>query len=446
MAAFLLPWYLLFPRLAASEVYQQWSALSAFCAPSCHDVRAIHRLQVVYAPLRWPVCVSFVRSAFGSDLFHYEHRIRGIRLVVISPEPLDVPKYVERSRLGASRSGFLVLPRGTHDDSGFGAGSRRASGGASPGGASGSAESTVLERPTVLFVPGGAFIADFEVADNFFLYRWVREARVIVLYATYEFAPQAPYPTGMLQVAAIYRALREGSHDHVLGFRVSPLVVAGLSAGGNIAVSSILSILQPQLLARSTYHPPSSHAPHQGGGVAASPTIVSSSSTSGLFNPSGQPSTQGPSVPMPDALLLVCPVLNLNRSPSPSRVAFASDTLLPQPLLTACAKAYDGGVDNAMWCEPLLSPALAPDEVLRRLPLTNVQVGGFDPLLDDSVDFNTRIRRLGVPGELRIHRTLPHTFFSFPIWHAIPEVQQAFATSVQWIEDVLWDHGRRRDT
>jgi acetyl esterase/lipase len=52
------------------------------------------------------------------------------------------------------------------------------------------------------------------------------------------------------------------------------------------------------------------------------------------------------------------------------------------------------------------------------------QVGGFDPLLDDSVDFNTRIRRLGVPGEMRIHRTLPHTFLSFPHWlHTVPEVR-----------------------
>ena len=29
-----------------------------------------------------------------------------------------------------------------------------------------------------------------------------------------------------------------------------------------------------------------------------------------------------------------------------------------------------------------------------------------------------------MPGELRIHRSLPHTFFSFPIWHQIPEVRQ----------------------
>ena len=312
----------------------------------------------------------------------------------------------------------------------------------------------------MLFVPGGAFIADFEAVDLFFLYQWVREAQATLVYVTYEFAPQAPYPTGMMQVAAVYRALREGSHDHILGFRATPLVVAGLSAGGNIAVSAILSILHPALLARSHAAGTSPAGARSGGantaqtsgelgGVAppappARPTLAeamgNSGSSSGFFNPSGQPSTQPPRTAMPDALLLICPVLNLNRSPSPSRVAFASDTLLPQPLLAACAKAYDGGAEQALFGDPLLSPALAPDDALRRLPPTHIQVGGFDPLLDDSVDFNTRIRRLGVPGELRIHRTLPHTFFSFPVWLGIPEVQQAMATSVQWIEDALWNH------
>jgi len=26
--------------------------------------------------------------------------------------------------------------------------------------------------PTILFVPGGAFVADFEAPDRFFLYQW----------------------------------------------------------------------------------------------------------------------------------------------------------------------------------------------------------------------------------------------------------------------------------
>jgi len=59
----------------------------------------------------------------------------------------------------------------------------------------------VPEVPTVLFVPGGAFIADFEAVDLFFLYQWVRATGATLLYLSYDYAPQAPYPTAQLQVS-----------------------------------------------------------------------------------------------------------------------------------------------------------------------------------------------------------------------------------------------------
>ena len=83
--------------------------------------------------------------------------------------------------------------------------------------------------------------------------------------------------------------------------------------------------------------------------------------------------------------------------------------------------------------DPLLSPAFAPDAALRVLPPTCILSGGFDPLLDDAVDFNTRLRRLGVPGELRIYRSLPHTFLSFPHLHLLPAVEEALEFSSGWI-------------
>ena len=52
-------------------------------------------------------------------------------------------------------------------------------------------------------------LADFEAADTFFLNEWVRRAAATVVYVTYEFAPQAPFPTGLQQVAAVYTALRD---------------------------------------------------------------------------------------------------------------------------------------------------------------------------------------------------------------------------------------------
>jgi acetyl esterase/lipase len=54
--------------------------------------------------------------------------------------------------------------------------------------------------PRRLAFPTGAFVADFEAADLFFLHEWVRRANATVVYVTYEFAPQAPFPTGLEQV------------------------------------------------------------------------------------------------------------------------------------------------------------------------------------------------------------------------------------------------------
>ena len=52
---------------------------------------------------------------------------------------------------------------------------------------------------------------------------------------------------------------------------------------------------------------------------------------------------------------------------------------------------------------------------------------------------------MGVAGDMYIYRSLPHTVLSFPHWHLIPEVQQALATSVAWIQDVLWHGGHKHN-
>ena len=139
--------------------------------------------------------------SFGAGLAHTEHLLpckelhgrhgRGVRIVVICKE-------------GSSEGG--------------------GGGGGAP----------IPSRPTVLFVPGGGFIADFEAVDLFFLYHWVRATHCTVVYMSYDFAPQAPYPVAMVQVSAVYQQLREGSCATALGFRAAPLVLAGLSAGGNL--------------------------------------------------------------------------------------------------------------------------------------------------------------------------------------------------------------------
>lgn len=81
-----------------------------------------------------------------------------------------------------------------------------------------------------------------------------------------------------------------------------------------------------------------------------------------------------------------------------------------------------------------LSPALAPDVLLKDFPPTSIVVGGLDPLLDDAIDFNTRLRRLDVPGELKVYRGLPHGFFAFGL---LPHAAHAVDTARRWCQDSL---------
>ena len=241
-------------------------------------------------------------------------------------------------------------------------------------------------RPVILFVPGGAFITDFEAADLFFLHRWVRETRATVAYVSYGFSPQAPPARPAAGAHRLPRA-RDGPAAQ-LGFAPNRSSSPGCRRG------------QPRRL---------------GDPRAAAPAALPRGGARALPPPA--------EAAMPDAVLLLCPVLNVCRSPSPSRTAFSSDVLLPQPLLKAYAEAYDQGNEGAwMDRDPLLSPVFAPDAALQRLPPTHILVGGLDPLLDDSVDFNTRIRRMGVAGELRLPLAPAHLRL-VPALARPPEVQ-----------------------
>ncbi|RYG50572.1 hypothetical protein EON66_11700 [archaeon] len=79
--------------------------------------------------------------------------------------------------------------------------------------------------------------------------------------------------------------------------------------------------------------------------------------------------------------------------------------------------------------------AFCPSRLLcRHFPTTHIIVGGLDPLLDDAVDFNTRLRRLSVPGDLQVHRTLPHGFLNFQF---LTHAQRAVAMVEEYVLRVL---------
>jgi epsilon-lactone hydrolase len=86
----------------------------------------------------------------------------------------------------------------------------------------------------VLYLHGGAFIAETPVFHGALLVRICREARARGLMVSYRLAPEHLYPAALDDCIAAYRWLLEQ------GFDASRIVVAGDSAGGNLTLALLL--------------------------------------------------------------------------------------------------------------------------------------------------------------------------------------------------------------
>lgn len=137
-------------------------------------------------------------------------------------------------------------------------------------------------------------------------------------------------------------------------------------------------------------------------------------------------------IPLPDALMLSCPALNLSLETSPSRVVGANDPVLPSGLIEAISNSYlpvDGDFPKT---HPIASPYFASDETLSQFPPTLIFTSSEDPFLDDSVNFNARLRNAGVKSRLRAVHHMPHAFWALST-AGIPEARQVQQECIEWL-------------
>ncbi len=83
--------------------------------------------------------------------------------------------------------------------------------------------------------------------------------------------------------------------------------------------------------------------------------------------------------------------------------------------------------------DPCLSPVLASDELLAQFPPTAMVSGGFDPFLDDSIDFAHRLDQCGVRCRLKVFPNLPHAFFHFAA--IVPPANEAVKLVGRWLKE-----------
>ena len=165
----------------------------------------------------------------------------------------------------------------------------------------------------------------------------------------YRMPPDHPYPAALDDCMATYR--------HVLKHHASDrIVIGGRSAGGNLAAALVLRARDEGL-------------------------------------------------PLPAALVLLSPEVDLTESGDSFHVNRTVDVVLPSPLM-GTNLLYAAGADLA---HPYLSPLFG--DFSRGFPPTFLQSGTRDLFLSNTVRLHRALRQARVPAQLHVFEAMPHGGF-----------------------------------
>ena len=267
----------------------------------------------------------------------------------------------------------------------------------------------VSEFDVVLHVHGGGFIAAMDAAHIRWLHELAIGANALVVAPRYSLAPIAVYPTAVDEVERVYTAIRMSGD---LGLQTVEAYGLKSAAFYNAKAADQKTDAFRRLameIKRDFDDAPPSKRPRV-------MTVTCSAESAGACILASVVTriAKEQKTTMPDALLLAYPPLNLYRCESPSRLIHLFDPLLPSSILTICSRAYGAPAETTDDFEndreSDLMSYFASDAILAEFPPTLLLCGGIDPLLDDAVDFHTRLQRSGVDAHLLVHRDLSHGF------------------------------------
>ena len=227
--------------------------------------------------------------------------------------------------------------------------------------------------PICLYLHGGAFVMGGLNSHRDLAAQLAQRAQIRLLMLDYRLAPEHPFPAALDDALAVYRALL------AQGIPAQRLLLGGDSAGGNLALGTAQAI-------------------------------------------------QAQSLPLPAALVLFSPWLDLTDR-SPSRLAnAATDVMLSQPLLDEAAALYAPGLPLD---DVRLSPLFGP---LAGLPPCLLIASRAEILIDDARRLQQQMLAAGGEVELLEWANTPH---AFPVLaRYLPEGRAALDQTARFI----WQH------
>mmetsp|Transcript_13960 Transcript_13960/g.25587 ORF Transcript_13960/g.25587 Transcript_13960/m.25587 type:complete len:840 (-) Transcript_13960:95-2614(-) len=304
--------------------------------------------------------------------------------------------------------------------------------------------SNLEEKDVIFHITGGGWFIHTTATDIPWLAEWSAVSDAVVVVPEYDLLPEHHYPRALNQCTSIYSALVSGEAATDLGFRTKKIAVTGESAGGNLAAAMIVKLCMENIVDKTEVNnlrdKQRSEEEEEKRALAkelleheekvekledeeekeaetekVEATMKRTASSSENFfrrlpsNISKEARKVGV-VTLPDCLMLSCPALNMCHSVSPSRIMGTGDPVLPSGLIQMISNEYVPDSSGVSKEDPYCSPYFAPDDVLRCFPNTLLWVSAVDPLLDDAVDFNTRLRRVGVNSSIHAAQHMPHAF------------------------------------
>lgn len=275
----------------------------------------------------------------------------------------------------------------------------------------------------LLHVHGGAFVSSFEAAH----WRWFHELanatkNTLVIVPHYSLVPEHAYPVAVNEVHKVYDAILANDlglqNVEAYGVKESAFYRERRSKKDDKKRKALVAEMNFDFV----------NAPRERR-VSVNAFTASSESAGACIMASVITRIAKKSEPrkMPDALLLAYPPLNMLQCESPSRIVHHFDPLVPLNALVCVSQAY--GVDQES--DGSLMSYYASDDALKNFPPTLLLCGGTDPLLDEAVDFHTRLKRAQVDSHLLVHRDLTHGFLGmlplgpFAPPHALDTARQA---------------------
>ncbi|OCY24198.1 alpha/beta hydrolase [Acinetobacter pittii] len=201
----------------------------------------------------------------------------------------------------------------------------------------------------ILYLHGGGYVVGSSKSHTKLAAQIGHAAQAQVWLPEYRLAPEHTNPAAIEDVIAVYKALLAQGQDP------KKLVIAGDSAGGGLSLSTVIALRDAGL-------------------------------------------------PLPAALVLLSPWVDLSLSGSTMKTHATQDAMLSEDWLAWCAKNYCGQKSaNDPTCSPLYAD-------LTGLPSVLIHVGTEEVLLDDAKRLAEQTEKYGIPTNLRVYDRVGHVF------------------------------------